>query len=583
MSAGESVDIPALFAAESAQRTNTSPNAYPKTRAEIAAILSEKVSTSRAVHVSLYRNLSRLANTNASFLVLEWKLGDESLATGDAKEDALTRILEEAKNTQLKATIVAFKEPLSSGEVDRRFVALAYREGAYSAASIAALASRLGLGEQQVTAWPAAPPLPPPTGDGPVKAPTHQADIAAWRPRAPLHLNLVLEGVPGTGKTYWMKTSLRRSFNPDGSDIGALGDGAFAITLHPATSYEDFVEGLRPGVSAPTLVEGEVLVDGKSINVATPAHRESWFFCACGPRASSPASPTSADGPAPSFAVHDGFFLRACAHAVANPHKGFVVLLDEFNRCNVPKVIGDLLTTLESSKRATWQPGKGWDTEHSQVVTLPYSGRKFFVPSNVVVVGTMNTTDRSVTGLDGALRRRFAFERVWPIGFNNESRAFSAEELSAELQLVGLGSVPTLTPASPELAAAPASSAPDQFGSTIWAWAQLNQALLAAFGPDGMLGHSYLFDMQRALMGDARYWSCPGEADLLREHWNRFILPQLVEIFENANATANISLDASPLVGLRQNLASIGTLMLEHPGQSVLLRRISLHLWPNSP
>jgi len=97
----------------------------------------------------------------------------------------------------------------------------------------------------------------------------------------------------------------------------------------------------------------------------------------------------------------DGVFKQICQQAQANPNQPYLLIIDEINRANVSKVLGELMTILEHDKR-------------NDEVVLPQSKARFSIPDNVYIIGTMNTADRSIALLDTALRRRFGFIELMP-------------------------------------------------------------------------------------------------------------------------------------------------------------------------
>lgn len=283
--------------------------------------------------------------------------------------------------------------------------------------------------------------------------------------------NMVLEGVPGTGKTFAIEAIASNWEQVTGRPLILAGGQAFAATvMHPSTSYEDFIEGLRPtvrddGSGQPVYFDESVSGEGK-------------------------------------FRLDDGFFLRACALAARNPNGDLLVLLDELNRCNISSVLGDLLLSLEASKRGRFvgddpDEASASDWEAPVGVTLPYSRRQFFVPSNLYVIATTNTTDRSVAPIDAAIRRRFSFVRLEP---DFQALLNVAHQLSGTANAL--------------------------FGKSLDLMGSLNDTVLGrCVGPDAMLGQSYLYVMHARLLSAVN----GDPADVVREIWEYQILPQLIE------------------------------------------------------
>ena len=201
---------------------------------------------------------------------------------------------------------------------------------------------------------------------------------------------VVLYGPPGTGKTYWAERTandlaaisafgkLFESLDEkERNTVLGQGDDCGLVRLccfHPAYGYEDFLEGYRPNT-----VDGQV-----------------------------------------SFELRDGVFKKLCKDASASPERNFYLIVDEINRGDIPRIFGELLTTLEKDKR-----GKR--------IILPVSQDIFSVPRNVFLLGTMNTADRSISLLDAALRRRFGFVELMPDGSVLKDSAVAGIALKAWL------------------------------------------------------------------------------------------------------------------------------------------------------
>lgn len=157
---------------------------------------------------------------------------------------------------------------------------------------------------------------------------------------------IIFYGPPGTGKTYVARELAAHLAGHEG--------GVDLVQFHPSFAYEDFVEGYRP---------------------------------------------VPADGGMGGFALREGPLKRIAREAEQLSEGTFVLIIDEINRGNLGKVLGELYFLLEYRR---------------QHIKLQYSDKKFSLPDNLWIIGTMNTADRSIARIDSALRRRFHFVPFFP-------------------------------------------------------------------------------------------------------------------------------------------------------------------------
>jgi 5-methylcytosine-specific restriction protein B len=172
---------------------------------------------------------------------------------------------------------------------------------------------------------------------------------------------VILYGPPGTGKTF-IAQKFASTFlcDPDPKTPRIQ-----TVQFHPSYSYEDFVEGYRPTTGP----RGEMVFELR-------------------------------DGPLKKIA--DAASTSAYLHLsrpLDHPERPYVLIIDEINRANLSKVLGELFYLLEY---------------RNESIQLQYSNEQFAVPDNLYIIGTMNTADRSIATVDAALRRRFHFYPLFP-------------------------------------------------------------------------------------------------------------------------------------------------------------------------
>lgn len=172
---------------------------------------------------------------------------------------------------------------------------------------------------------------------------------------------VVLQGPPGTGKTMVAEEIAK-------SDFFSYDPKSQFVQFHPNTTYESFVRGIEPDFSS----EEELVFKG-------------------------------ANGP----------LAEVCDSAKADEEKNQILVIDEINRANLGKVLGEAIRLFESSKLKEEGEVGPIRTTYS-IYEDGFEKNSLILKDNVYVLGTMNTADRSIAILDFAIRRRFAFLTMWP-------------------------------------------------------------------------------------------------------------------------------------------------------------------------
>ena len=241
-----------------------------------------------------------------------------------------------------------------------------------------------------------------------------------------LNKQVVKYGPPGTGKTYLARQQTKSCFNiwkeefaPE-NDNYTIDTQIEVVQFHPSFGYEDFMEGLRPILDH----NGEA-----QLTLQNGVFKE---FCRKAGKWEIDFYKLGIDTDWEEFTIEDLvpykdeltdsrweyiFQFQDHSRRVAEAVPPFFFLIDEINRADLSRVFGELMYCLEYrgvKEGCITTQYANLNNEETGMLGDKSEGYKFFIPSNVYLIGTMNTTDRSVESFDLALRRRFRWEEIMP-------------------------------------------------------------------------------------------------------------------------------------------------------------------------
>jgi len=187
-------------------------------------------------------------------------------------------------------------------------------------------------------------------------------------------------------------------------------------TFHQSYSYEDFIEGIKPRLS-----EDKNEDETEPVAEIEYEIKPGIFYNACDKAAQLAGYSDLQE------ALQDKKEGRTDQFSKAQP---YYLIIDEINRGNVANIFGELITLIENDKRL--------GAQQETIVNLPYSKDDFGIPANIILIGTMNTADRSIEALDSALRRRFTFIEKAPEPSLLNQPGYQSEDIDLEAMLTAM-------------------------------------------------------------------------------------------------------------------------------------------------